>query len=57
MAYNYFVTNVNTIVRSMESAAHVVLEALGDDGDAGGTRGPDIAPATPELRTAPAGAQ
>lgn len=27
MAYNYFVSNVNSIVRNMESAANVVLEA------------------------------
>jgi biopolymer transport protein ExbB len=30
MAYNFFITNVNTLVRTMESAAHIVLEALGD---------------------------
>jgi biopolymer transport protein ExbB len=29
MAYNFFVANVNTLVRNMESAAHIVLEALG----------------------------
>ena len=56
MAYNYFVTSVNTIVRSMESAAHVVLEALGDGGS-GDTARLDLTPANPELRSAPAGAQ
>jgi biopolymer transport protein ExbB len=30
MAYNYFVTRVNDLVRSMESAANLVLEALAD---------------------------
>lgn len=30
MAYNYFVTRVNTTVRAMEGAANLVLEALGD---------------------------
>lgn len=29
MAYNFFVTNVNGLVRNMESAAHIVLEAIG----------------------------
>ena len=56
MAYNYFVTSVNTLVRSMESAAHVVLESLGDGGS-GGTARLDLTPANPELRNAPAGAQ
>lgn len=28
MAYNFFVTNVNDLVRNMESAAHIVLEAV-----------------------------
>jgi biopolymer transport protein ExbB len=56
MAYNYFVTNVNALVRNMESAAHVVLEALGDGG--GGTAAPlKPAPAASELRTLPAGAR
>src|SRR5919106_160718 len=32
MAYNFFVTNVNALVRNMESAAHVVLEAMSTDG-------------------------
>lgn len=57
MAYNYFVTNVNSVVRTMESAAHVVLESLDDGGDAGGTTHLDVTPPTPELRTAPAGAR
>jgi biopolymer transport protein ExbB len=30
MAYNYLVTRVNDLVRSMESAANIVLEALAD---------------------------
>jgi biopolymer transport protein ExbB len=30
MAYNYFVTNVNALIRNMESGANVVLEAIGD---------------------------
>jgi biopolymer transport protein ExbB len=30
MAYNYFVTNINALVRTMESAAHVLLEAMGE---------------------------
>jgi biopolymer transport protein ExbB len=57
MAYNYFVTNVNSVVRTMESAAHVVLEALGEGGEPGDTNRVDITPTTPELRTAPAGAR
>jgi biopolymer transport protein ExbB len=56
MAYNYFVTSVNAIVRNMESAAHVVLEALGG-GDAGGANRVDPTPTTPDLSTAPAGAR
>ncbi|HXW03959.1 MAG TPA: MotA/TolQ/ExbB proton channel family protein [Vicinamibacterales bacterium] len=55
MAYNYFVTSVNALVRNMESAAHVVLEALGD-GDGGGRV--DVTPtASPGLNPAPAGAR
>ena len=57
MAYNYFVTNVNSIVRSMESAAHVVLESLGDEGNSGGMAPVDLPPPTPELSTSPAGAR
>ena len=56
MAYNYFVTNVNAIVRNMESAAHVVLEALGDD-NAGGTTRVDLPPPAAGLNPAPAGAR
>jgi biopolymer transport protein ExbB len=56
MAYNYFITNVNTVVRTMESAAHVVIESLGEGG-AGGTTGVDLTPTAPELRTSPAGAR
>jgi len=57
MAYNYFVTNVNALVRSMESAAHVVLEALGDAGP-NDRSGADPRPEpAPDLRTAPAGAR
>jgi biopolymer transport protein ExbB len=55
MAYNYFVTNVNSIVRTMESAAHVVLESLGDGGDSGGTTRVDLTPPTPELSPSTAG--
>lgn len=35
MIYNYFVTRVNALVRNMESAANVVLEAVGDAKAAG----------------------
>ena len=55
MAYNYFVTNVNAIVRFMESAAHAVLESFGGGHD--GTEHLDITPATPELRTSTVGAR
>ena len=55
MAYNYFVTNVNTIVRNMESAANVVLEALGD-GRSGDEPRITPEPAQP-LTAAPAGAR
>jgi biopolymer transport protein ExbB len=53
MAYNYFVTNVNGLVRNMESAANIVLEALGEAG--GGDR-LDLPPAEP-LAPSPAGAR
>lgn len=56
MAYNYFVANVNALVRNMESAAHVVLEAMGESGGSTGTT-LTAAPTTPELQTAPAGAR
>jgi biopolymer transport protein ExbB len=56
MAYNYFVTNVNALVRNMESAAHVVLEAMRDSG--GGDRSLDLGPApSSDLRPSPAGAR
>src|SRR5688572_17056277 len=55
MAYNYFVTSVNTIVRSMESAANVVLEALGGDSDGG--RHADLSHPSPSLTPSPAGAR
>jgi biopolymer transport protein ExbB len=56
MAYNYFVTNVNALVRNMEAAAHVVLEAAADAGGNSSTPGLDLPPAsTPDLRPAPAG--
>jgi biopolymer transport protein ExbB len=57
MAYNYFVTNVNSLVRNMESAAHVVLESLGEGGGPGATGHIDVTPAAPELRASPAGAR
>jgi biopolymer transport protein ExbB len=56
MAYNYFITNVNSLVRNMESAAHVVLEALGEDGNGGGL-GKERTNRGSDLRPAPAGAQ
>jgi biopolymer transport protein ExbB len=56
MAYNYFVTNVNALVRNMESAAHVVLEAMGDGGTAGGPDSDSASSRGSDLRTAPAGA-
>lgn len=37
MIYNYFVTRVNALVRNMEAAALVVLEALSDARKPGGT--------------------
>lgn len=56
MAYNYFVTRVNSMVRNMEAAAHVVLEAIGEGGN-GGTADVDVSPASAPIRTAPAGAR
>ena len=56
MAYNYFVTTVNMLVRSMESAAHVVLEALGETGPSDLQR-ITAAPAPPAGSVAPAGAR
>ena len=55
MSYNYFVTNVNGLVRNMESAANVVLEALGGDSD-GGHRA-DLSHASPSLTPSPTGAR
>jgi biopolymer transport protein ExbB len=57
MAYNYFITNVNSLVRNMESAAHVVLEALGEDGNGGGLGKESRTNRGSDLRPAPAGAQ
>jgi biopolymer transport protein ExbB len=57
MAYNYFVTNVNGIVRSIESAAHAVLESFGDGGHHGADTNIHLPPTPPELRTSPAGAR
>lgn len=54
MAYNYFVSNVNALVRNMESAANTVLEALGDAGGGGGVI--DL-PQAPPLAPSPAGAR
>jgi biopolymer transport protein ExbB len=54
MAYNFFVTNVNALVRNMESAAHVVLEAMSTD-DPGGTQPLDLTPPASDLAAAPAG--
>jgi biopolymer transport protein ExbB len=54
MAYNYFATRVNALVRNMESAAHVVLESLGE---AGGTMPVSAAPAVSDVSTTPAGAR
>lgn len=46
MIYNYFVTRVNALVRNMESAAHVVLEAASDlrAGRSGGGPAPQAEP-------------
>jgi biopolymer transport protein ExbB len=56
MAYNYFVTNVNGLVRNMESAANVVLEALADgSGDGNRDGGADLSRPAPSLSPAPAG--
>lgn len=57
MAYNYFVTNVNSLVRNMESAAHVVLEALGENGSGGGLGTESRTNPGSDLRPAPAGAR
>lgn len=49
MAYNYFVTRVNTLVRNMESAANVVLEAIPD----GKARAGAVQPGAPQIGPAP----
>ena len=56
MAYNYFVTSVNSLVRSMESAAHVVLESIGEGGNGDRTNA-DLRPASAPIHPAPAGAR
>jgi biopolymer transport protein ExbB len=56
MAYNFFITNVNALVRNMESAAHVVLEAMATD-DPGGTQPVGLTPPAPDLAASPAGAR
>lgn len=57
MAYNYFVTRVNALVRSMESAANVVLEAMDEGGSAGDDQVGLTPTSTSGLQTAPAGAR
>ena len=47
MIYNYFVTRVNSLVRNMESAANVVLEAVGDAKAAG------VRPEAPQVEPLP----
>lgn len=47
MIYNYFVTRVNALVRNMESAANVVLEAVGDAKAAG------VRPEVPQVEPLP----
>jgi biopolymer transport protein ExbB len=42
MAYNYFVTRVNALVRNMESAANVVLESVSDARAGRATLQPDV---------------
>ena len=55
MAYNYFVTRVNAMVRDMESAANTVLEAV-SDGEPARVAPAASAPRTGTLEPAPAGA-
>ena len=50
MAYNYFVTRVNTLVRNMEAAAHIVLEAIPDAKSHAGA----IQPGVSQIGPAPA---
>jgi biopolymer transport protein ExbB len=47
MVYNYFVTRVNVLVRTMESAATVVLEATSD------AKAGDLSPAVPTAERLP----
>jgi biopolymer transport protein ExbB len=47
MVYNYFVTRVNVLVRTMESAATVVLEAMSD------AKAGDLQPDTPRVEPLP----
>src|SRR5688500_10387336 len=55
MAYNYFITNVNPIVRNRESAASIVREARGEGRHGDHER---ITPEpAPSLTSSPAGAQ
>ena len=49
MAYNYFVTRVNALVRSMEAAANLVIEALADAAE--GQPAPPPAPAPAPARS------
>jgi biopolymer transport protein ExbB len=51
MIYNYFVTRVNALVRNMESAANVVLEALAD---ASPGEPVDLQPSTSRVEPLPA---
>lgn len=55
MAYNYFVTRVNAMVRDMESAANTVLEAV-SDGEPARVAPPAVAPRAEPLEPTPAGA-
>ncbi|HVL67742.1 MAG TPA: MotA/TolQ/ExbB proton channel family protein [Vicinamibacterales bacterium] len=57
MAYNYFVTRVNGLVRNMESAANVVLDAVGGDGGSSQTGGTHLPQPAPNLAPSPAGAR
>jgi hypothetical protein len=54
MAYNYFVTSVNDLVRNMESAANLVLDALTD---ARRAASPHVEVERPVELPAPAGAR
>lgn len=54
MAYNYFVTRVNGLVRNMESAANVVLEALSDYEAGRAHEGGAVTPRVPQMEPFPA---